>query len=676
MKLLNFAIIKLATCLIVGIVVGYLFPMDLIVNLSFVFGLLFLLVVIYFIVKNQLKKTIWFGIVAAFTTIFIGILVVNLHNQKLYKNHYTNKADIEKEATVLFRIREVLKPNAYYDKYIVDVLKIDDTQVSGKLLLNVQKDSLKNSITVDDILLTKASIQNVNSSLNPYQFDYKAYLENRYVYHQIVTSRPYLMTVDITDHTFFGYADTFRRRINKQLKASNFKGDELAIINALLLGQRQDISPKIFNSYSQSGAIHILAVSGLHIGLILLILQRIFKPIEYIKHGRFIKTSIIVLLLWSFAIIAGLSPSVTRAVTMFSIVAIGMNLKRPTNIYNTLAISLFFLLLFKPLFLFEVGFQMSYLAVISIVTIQPILEKFWKPKNKILKFYWQVFNVTVTAQFGVVPISLLYFHQFPSLFFVTNLAIIPVLGVILGFGILVIFLALLKILPQWLATAYADIIHLMNQLVAWVSHQEQFVFKDIPFSIWEVLASYILIIAFVMILKKQTFSSVRFTLISVILFQLVLLFEKHQNQTDELVIFQKSRFSIIGEKQNHILKISHNLDSNWVLKENTIKNYKIGNYIKNITTDSILSVYQMNNKTLLVIDSFGIYQVTHFKPDYILLRNSPKINLERLIDSLQPELIIADGSNYKSYLARWKATCIKRKRPFHQTNEKGAFIIK
>ena len=258
----------------------------------------------------------------------------------------------------------------------------------------------------------------------------------------------------------------------------------------------------------------------------------------------------------------------------------------------------------------------------------------------------------------------------------TNLAIIPVLGVILGFGILVIFLALLKILPQWLATAYADIIHLMNQLVAWVSHQEQFVFKDIPFSIWEVLASYILIIAFVMILKKQTFSSVRFTLISVILFQLVLLFEKHQNQTDELVIFQKSRFSIIGEKQNHILKISHNLDSNWVLKENTIKNYKIGNYIKNITTDSILSVYQMNNKTLLVIDSFGIYQVTHFKPDYILLRNSPKINLERLIDSLQPELIIADGSNYKSYLARWKATCIKRKRPFHQTNEKGAFIIK
>lgn len=676
MKLLNFAIIILATCLIIGIIIGYYVPVDFTISLSLVIGLIILLTTVYFIVKNQLRKTNWFGFVAVITTIAIGVLVVNIHNQTLFKNHYTNSVEIEKETTILFRIRDVLKPNAYYDKYIVDVFKINDTQVTGKLLLNVKKDASQNRITVDDIMIAKASIQNLNSSLNPHQFDYKTYLEKRYVYHQIVTSNAFLFVIDTTDHTLFGYADTFRRNINTQLKASNFKGNELAIINALLLGQRQDISPEIFNSYSQSGAIHILAVSGLHIGLVLLILQRIFKPIDYVKNGRLIKTSIIVILLWSFAIIAGLSPSVTRAVTMFSIVAIGMNLKRPTNIYNTLAISLFILLLFKPLFLFEVGFQMSYLAVISIVTIQPELEKFWKPNNKILNIYWQVLTVTVAAQFGVIPISLYYFHQFPGLFFVTNLAIIPVLGFILGFGIVVILLALLKILPQWLATGYAEIIREMNQLVAWVSHQEQFVLKDISFSLGQVIASYMMIIGFVMILKHRTFSTVSFILISVILFQLVLIFEKHQNQNDELVIFQKTRHTIIGEKHNNALKISHSLDSSSILKENSIKNYKIGNGIKTISEDSISSVYQIKNKTILVIDSFEIYQVKHFQPDYILLRNSPKINLERLIDSLQPELIIADGSNYKSYLARWKATCIKRKRPFHQTNEKGAYIIK
>lgn len=676
MKLLKFAIIKLATCLILGIVVGFYFPMDLNVSLGLVLGLIFLLTVLYFFQKNQLNQTIWFGIVAIITTFFLGILVVNTHNQKLFKNHYSHHISVKKDTTITIRIREILKPNVYYDKYIVDVLKIGDTKVSGKLLLNVQKDILQDAYTVDDVLITHFSIEKLNSTLNPHQFDYKSYLEKHYIYHQISTSRPFLLVVNNKDHTLFGYADTFRKRINTQLKANHFKGDKLAIINALLLGQRQDISPEIFNSYSQSGAIHILAVSGLHIGLILLILQRFLKPIEYLKYGRFIKTSIIVILLWCFAVIAGLSPSVTRAVTMFSIVAIGMNLKRPTNIYNTLAISLFVLLLIKPMFIFEVGFQMSYLAVLSIVTIQPELEKFWKPKNKILKFYWQVLTVTVAAQFGVVPISLFYFHQFPGLFFVTNLAIIPVLGFILGFGILVIILAIFKILPPLLATIYAEIIHLMNKVVAWVAHQEQFVFKDIPFNIWQVVSSYVMVIAFVIILKKQNFTSIRMGLISVIVFQLVLFFEKHQNQTNELVIFQKSRFTIIGHKQNNLLNVSHNLDSMSILDENSIKNYKVGNRIKTISEDLILSVYQIHNKTVLVVDSLGIYQVSHFKPDYVLLRNSPKINLDRLIDSLQPKLIIADGSNYKSYLEGWKATCTKRKRPFHQTNEKGAFIIK
>src|SRR5690606_32215156 len=165
MKLLNFAIVKLATCLIIGIIIGSHFPVEFVVNLSLVIGFLFLLIGVYFIVKNQLKKTIWFGLVAAFTTIVIGILVVNIHNQKLFKNHYSNRIHIENETTILFRIKEILKPNVYYDKYIVDVLKVDDVEVSGKLLLNIQKDSLQNTITVDDILMTKSFIKNLNSTL-------------------------------------------------------------------------------------------------------------------------------------------------------------------------------------------------------------------------------------------------------------------------------------------------------------------------------------------------------------------------------------------------------------------------------------------------------------------------------------------------------------------------------
>ena len=175
---------------------------------------------------------------------------------------------------------------------------------------------------------------------------------------------------------------------------------------------------------------------------------------------------------------------------MFSIVAIALHWKRATNIYNTLAISIFILLLCKPLFLFDVGFQMSYLAVISIVSIQPLLYKVWQPKWKAIDYFWQILTVTIAAQFGVVPISLYYFHQFPSLFFISNLAIIPFLGLILGFGILVIILALLDSLPLFLANIYGSVIRLMNSIVGWVSNQELFVLKNISFDIQHVIGFY------------------------------------------------------------------------------------------------------------------------------------------------------------------------------------------
>ena len=406
-----------------------------------------------------------------------------------------------------------------------------------------------------------------------------------------------------------------------------------------------------------------------------MILNFLFKPVERFKHGNFIKTLIILILLWSFAVIAGLSASVTRAVTMFSIVAIGMNLKRPTNIYNTLAISMFVLLLIKPNFLFEVGFQMSYLAVFAIVWIQPQLYALWNPKQFIVDKFWQIFTVTVSAQLGVVPISLYYFHQFPSLFFISNLVIIPFLGFILGFGILIIALALLHGLPQFLASAFGFVISLMNDFVSFISNQEAFLFKHISFGLLAVISSYLLIITLVKLYQKRTNKNIVVVLTSIAIFISVLIFNKYNTASNEFLVFHKSRFSLIGVKQSTHLTLHHNLDSLTYLKDKSITDYKIGNSIKTIETDSIQSIYKINGKLLLVIDSVGVYK-TSFKPDYVLLRNSPKINLKRLIEHLEPKLIIADGSNYKTYQERWMGTCLKKELPFHQTSEKGAFIIK
>ncbi|MDB4401860.1 ComEC family competence protein [Algibacter sp.] len=677
MKLLNFTIIKLTICLILGIIIGYFTSIPLHAIIISTALLLLVLLIFYLIARKQFIKSIWFGILAFFVMTSVGILTTYFHNQENFSNHYTHIISTESDSlkTIKFRIREVLKPGNYYDKYVIDLLDIDSKNTSGKTLLNIQKDTLNAPLRVDNVYAGRIEFRDLTHPLNPHQFDYKNYLKKKYIYHQLFIKNESLLAIESNTMTIFGVADYIRKHINKKLKGYDFKPDELTIINALLLGQRQDISEEVYTSYTNAGAIHILAVSGLHVGVILLILSFIFKPLERFKHGKLIKTILLVSILWSFALIAGLSASVTRAVTMFSIVAIALNLKRPTNIYNTLAISMFIILLFKPLFIFDVGFQLSYLAVFAIVAIDPFLYGLWRPKNKVLNFYWHTFTVTISAQFGIIPVSLFYFHQFPGLFFISNLIIIPFLGVILGLGVLVILLAVLNILPQFGADIYGYIISLMNSFVAWVSKQEAFLLKDISFSLLYVIVSYVFIVTFIRLLFKRNYSNLKLLLIAILIVQGVLICNEFSKPSNEFIVFHKSRYSLLGNTFNNKIVVASDFDSIVKSKNKIINNYVVGNDINIIEERAISSFYMLNRKHLLVIDSLGIYNIKTLKPEFVLLRQSPKINLNRLIDSLKPKQIIADGSNYKSYIERWEHICRKRKIPFHQTSKKGAYII-
>jgi competence protein ComEC len=205
-----------------------------------------------------------------------------------------------------------------------------------------------------------------------------------------------------------------------------------------------------------------------------------------------------------FAFVAGLSASVVRAVTMFTFLAIGLSFQRKNVVEFSLIASMFFLLIIKPMFLFDVGFQLSYLAVFGIIWVQPTLYKFWTPKLKIVNKFWQLFTVSIAAQAGILPLSLFYFHQFPGLFIASNLVVIPFLGAILIGGIVIILLSLINLLPQFLATIYGFVIAKMNNFVSWISDQEQFLFKDLSVSFLMMIASYLGIIFLVSFLMHRS----------------------------------------------------------------------------------------------------------------------------------------------------------------------------
>ncbi|WP_411766519.1 ComEC/Rec2 family competence protein [Winogradskyella sp. A3E31] len=676
MKLLNFSVIKLTLCLIIGILIGhYLSPSLLFTVLSLV--ILFVCLSVVFIYNSfKTNQNPWFGILAFLSMIFIGVLIFQLQDERLSTNHYIHsKTDLASSNALIFKIRKKLKPDAYNYKFIAEVVSINHKPHSGQLLLNISKDSSDLDFGVDDLFFTSASLTEVQRPKNPYQFNYNNYLQQRQVYHQTYLRPSELFQLDSEKTSIYGYADEFRSKVNRKLKASGFEKESLSIINALLLGQRQDIDATIYNNYVNAGTIHILAVSGLHVGIILLILQFILKPLLYVKQGRTLQIIIIVIALWSFAIIAGLSPSVTRAVTMFSVIAIAMQLKRPTNIYNTLTISAFIILLFKPIYVFDVGFQMSYLAVLAIVSFQPIFYKLWQPKLWAIDKLWQIFTVTLAAQIGVVPISLYYFHQFPGLFFISNLVIIPFLGLILSTGILIIALALLNSLPKFLVDTFSFIIESLNAFIAWIAQFENFLLRDIPISLLQVLASYLGIATLLWVIKQKSFRALTLFLTSIILFLGASTWNSFTTSNSEVIVFNKSRHTIIGQKSGTSLKTYSTLPDSMLHIDNSVKNYKVGAFISEIENDTLTSVYQFNGNKVLVVDSLGVYMVNSFQPDVVLLRESPKVNLNRLIDHIQPKLIIADASNYKTYVARWKATCLNKKIPFHYTNEKGFYKL-
>ncbi|PHQ57681.1 MAG: competence protein [Lutibacter sp.] len=676
-QFLKFVPVQLTFFLIIGILFGKYFNFQPIELLTIVVFLTLVLSLFYIRDIKNFHPSLTFTILVYLISFFLGISSITYKNQLNSQQHFSNNLEFTTNKTIsgFIEIQKILKPTAYYTKYEAFVTQINNKKTVGKILVNIQKDSIETPLHVGDNLVVKTSFLTIKKPLNPHGFNYKKYLKTQQINHQIQLTKKQFLKLRNNGKTIKSIAAKIRSTINKSLKNNNFKNDELAVVNALLLGQKNSITRDLLVSYAGAGAIHILAVSGLHIGIILLLLTVIFKPLHYFKNGKNISTLIIILALWIYAIIAGLSPSVVRAVTMFTALTIGMQLIQRSNVYNTLVISMFFLLLFNPFYLFEVGFQLSYLAVFSIVWIQPMLYNFWKPKFWFPKKIWQLFTVSIAAQIGVLPLSLFYFHQFPGLFFLSNLVIIPFLGFILIAGFVVITLSVLEILPHYLGDSYVYIIQQMNHFVAWISNQHYFIIKNISFSLLLMLAFYAFIFFSGKWIEKKVYIRFVLVLISLMLIQSIFIFEKYKLQTtNEFIIFNRSKSTIVGARNGNQFLVYSN-DS---LNQNhaPLKDYLIGTGVQEkFQIKTPAKFYKFKNEIILVVDSLGVFDFKTFKPSIILLQNSPKINLERLLKTLQPKLLIADGSNYKSYVARWKETCIKNNTPFHSTMQKGAYIF-
>lgn len=675
MSVFQFPLTRFVFSFILGILCSSFITLNwFFLGLTFIIGTSFLFLLHFLSYKKLIYKYL-FGVFILVMGFHLGISSCFFGKESISKNHYTNQIK-EKEAFAYFKIipTEKLKTNAYSKRYVAKVTQVNNKFSLGNILVSLPHShhDLELSQEYEGILYCKKN-KNLPSL---FQFDYDRYLEKQGVYAKLYTTKETLKYTGKTEKNFTYYAHLFRKKIIALFIEKKFNQKELFIFQALVLGQQQDIDKETIEAYQYAGAIHILSVSGLHVGCLLLFLSLLLKGMPKTPFWSFVKCSIIILFLWLFALLAGFSPSVVRAVTMYSFVAFGIFYLRPTNIYYVLLLSLLFILLIKPSFIYDIGFQLSYVALFFIVWIQPKLRVLWQPRNKIVVYFWDILTVSFAAQLGTLPLSLYYFHQFPSLFFVTNIFILPLVSIILSLGIVVIVLGLFKVLPSFLILVLLWFIQLMNLIISKIAGLESFIFKEIGFNCFLLVSSYLCIITLVLWYEKKKIYRLILLFCSCVLFQLALIyFDYLQINKQEWIVLHQAKTSIFLERKQNTLIIY----SNEITQENSNENYSIKSYLQEnkialININKQSDLFYFKGKKILHISDAKTFPLCN--PDVLIITNTPKINFERLINQQKPKQIVVDGSNFKTTVFAIEKIALKEKIPFHFTGEKGPYIMK
>lgn len=407
------------------------------------------------------------GFIGLTAVLFAGYSNTLIHTDSRNTDHFLYETNIRQYVAVVAGFEEEKEKSWKVEARVQHIFDGEVWRpVSGKVLWYFSKADFPAPFAYGDQLLIQGSPRELNPPSNPGEFDYKRFLTFKKIYHQQFLRKESVHWIaNDPPYEIMAYALKARRWAEGVLESHIRSDRERAVASALILGVKDGLDNELVQAYASSGAMHVLAVSGLHVGIIYLILMLFLKPFKKWKYGKWMLAAISIVVLWSYAFVTGLSPSVLRAVTMFSVIALSRPLNYSTNIYNTLAVAAFILLLYEPYLIMSVGFQLSFLAVIGIVYIQPKLAQLWEPNNWVLDKVWQVTCVSLAAQLATFSLGLLYFHQFPVYFLVSNLFVIPGAFVSLLTGIVLLVVSPVEVLATWTGQLLEGILWLLNYLV-------------------------------------------------------------------------------------------------------------------------------------------------------------------------------------------------------------------
>ncbi len=643
----------------------------------------------------------WFyGLILNTTMILLGVALTYLNTQTNQPSHYSHSINDSEYYLVRLTDYPVVKERSV--KLVARVMASQVNQEwsksSGKLLLYCKKDSTAPELIYGDVLVIKNTLREIVPTQNPYEFDYKRYLRFHQIYHNAyLKTGEWELTGRGEGNKAFALIYSLRNNllqlIAEEIKTENEKG----VCEALLLGYTAELNDEIISAYSSTGAMHVLAVSGLHVAIIYLVLNFMFSFLNRNRFQKIFRALLILFLIWCYAIITGLSPSVLRASVMFTIIIGSKAMLRNASIYNTLACSCFILLCYNPYLITEVGFQLSYLAVVGIVYLQPKIYGLMIFRNWLLDKAWMITAVSIAAQIFTFPLGLLYFHQFPVYFLFSNLIVIPLTTLIIYVGItMFITSSFSPVITHYIGYITFELTRITNEFLFFIEHLRYALIKGITISIGEAYIVYMMIFFIIAVIVERIRSFVIPVLICVLLYFSFRSFQniKIQNET-ALTVYHIPGKTAIEFRNGHELILladsSLSVDENRMLFHirhswwaHRINNYEITTDLSEVKNPLIsqiehhlsFNILQFGDKRIAIISNpiNEIRSEIKLKVDYLIVCKNPRLYVNELTRCFEFEKLIFDSSNPKWKTDLWIRDCRELKIPYHAVIYDKAFV--
>ena len=473
---------------------------------------LFVMAVLVAVLTKRLRRNWWFGAIMSCYLVLVGYALCQVHEAEVQKDYYRNY-----EAGARWYVARVYDAPTERTNSIRAVLSLEhqfgdslpSRPVTGKVMAYFPKSDSAFALRYGDLIAIPAPIREVMPPLNPGEFDYRAYLGRKGITGQI-----YLRDDDWLDlqtnnaNPIYAFSYRFRDILLTSLHRSGLDDDEFGVASAILLGYDDKLADEVRKNYVAAGSMHILCVSGMHVGIIYLLASFLLGFLNRKKWQQTLKQVLLLALIWFYALIAGLSPSILRASLMLTFVIIGEMIHRKGFIINSIAASAFILLCVNPNNLFEIGFLLSYAAVIGIVVLQRPIYNLLYVKNKLLDKVWSITAVALAAQVATIPFTLFYFNQFTTYFWLSNLFMTPISFVVVISGMILLLVSWIPYFSTLVGYLVWGAVYVMNWVVARIESIPYSIIKGVYVSEFEfvmLLLAFVLLLLMVAMRKRRLF---------------------------------------------------------------------------------------------------------------------------------------------------------------------------